>query len=229
VWQLLALGVSGGMAPCPSALVDILSAVALGRIWFGLMLVTAFSMGLATVLVAAGLLTVWARRWFDRLPEGGLVSGAAALGGPAVTHGRPPGGTGPGRLAEGLPGRFPHLRRLMEARGPGDGGTPLPVAAVAYFFRREVAADPELSRELAFAKLDAVRAGQEAAFAAGRLAGSARRSAGGPARRGALGGAGRPGRRSGPARGVPGLRPSPGRVPRCHSGCSRTITTERSG
>jgi hypothetical protein len=71
-----------------------------------------------------------------------------------------------GRLAEGLPDRYPHLRRLLEAWGPGDGGTPLPVAAVAYFFRREVAADPELSRELAFAKLDAVRAGQERAFAA---------------------------------------------------------------
>ncbi len=66
-WRsLLALGVSGGLIPCPSALVLLLGAVALGRIGFGMVLVVAFSFGLALVLTAIGLLLVYARRFFER-------------------------------------------------------------------------------------------------------------------------------------------------------------------
>jgi ABC-type nickel/cobalt efflux system permease component RcnA len=66
--SLLALGVSGGIVPCPSALVVLLAAVALHRIGYGLLLITAFSFGLGSVLVAIGLLVVYARRWLERLP-----------------------------------------------------------------------------------------------------------------------------------------------------------------
>ena len=52
---LLALGVSGGIVPCPSALVVLLAAVSLHRILFGLLLIVAFSAGLATVLTGIGL------------------------------------------------------------------------------------------------------------------------------------------------------------------------------
>ena len=44
---LVALGVSGGIVPCPAALVVLLSAVAMGRIGLGLLLIVAFSVGLA--------------------------------------------------------------------------------------------------------------------------------------------------------------------------------------
>ena len=54
--------------PCPSALVLLLSAIALGRIGFGLMLVLTFSLGLAGVLTGLGLLLVYSKRFFDRLP-----------------------------------------------------------------------------------------------------------------------------------------------------------------
>lgn len=68
-WRsLLALGISGGLVPCPSALVVLLSAIALGRIGFGLLLVLAFSLGLAGVLTGLGLLLVRARRLFERVP-----------------------------------------------------------------------------------------------------------------------------------------------------------------
>jgi ABC-type nickel/cobalt efflux system permease component RcnA len=64
---LLTLGITGGMIPCPAALVVLLSAVALQRIAFGLLLIAAFSLGLAAVLVGTGLLLVSARgvvqRW----------------------------------------------------------------------------------------------------------------------------------------------------------------------
>ena len=64
---LLALGVSGGLVPCPSALVLLLGAISLGRIGFGMLLVLAFSAGLALVLTGIGLLLVYARRLFARL------------------------------------------------------------------------------------------------------------------------------------------------------------------
>src|SRR5213078_4766498 len=58
-WRgLLALGVSGGLLPCPSALVVMLAAISLGRIGFGLVLIVAFSAGLAGVLGAIGLVFV---------------------------------------------------------------------------------------------------------------------------------------------------------------------------
>lgn len=70
-WRsLLALGVSGGLLPCPSALVVMLSAIALGRIGFGLLLIVVFSLGLASVLTATGVLFVYAGRLFNRLPTG---------------------------------------------------------------------------------------------------------------------------------------------------------------
>jgi ABC-type nickel/cobalt efflux system permease component RcnA len=60
--ELCVLGITGGMVPCPAALVVLLSAFSLHRIGFGLYLITAFSLGLAAVLVAVGLAMVWAKR-----------------------------------------------------------------------------------------------------------------------------------------------------------------------
>jgi len=68
---LLTLGVTGGMIPCPGALVVLLSAVALQRIAWGILLIVAFSLGLAAVLVATGLLLVSARGIIQRWSGGG--------------------------------------------------------------------------------------------------------------------------------------------------------------
>jgi len=68
-WRsLLSLGISGGLLPCPSALVLLLSAMALHRIGFGLTLVVAFSLGLAGVLSVVGLLFIKGSRLIDRTP-----------------------------------------------------------------------------------------------------------------------------------------------------------------
>jgi ABC-type nickel/cobalt efflux system permease component RcnA len=73
-WRgLLALGVSGGLLPCPSALVVLLSAIALHRVAFGMLLIVAFSIGLAGVLTGIGLLLVYARRLFERFPTNGRL------------------------------------------------------------------------------------------------------------------------------------------------------------
>jgi nickel/cobalt exporter len=55
---LLAVGVSGGLLPCPSALVVLLAAISLHRVGFGLLLVLAFSIGLATAITGVGLIAV---------------------------------------------------------------------------------------------------------------------------------------------------------------------------
>ena len=60
--ELYILGITGGIVPCPAALVVLLSAFSLHRIGFGLFLITAFSAGLAFVLVMAGLVVVYAKR-----------------------------------------------------------------------------------------------------------------------------------------------------------------------
>lgn len=73
--QLLTLGITGGIVPCPAALVVLLSAVALHRIAFGLFLIVAFSIGLAAVLIGVGLLMVYARRFMSGLrTEGPLFT-----------------------------------------------------------------------------------------------------------------------------------------------------------
>ena len=69
-WRsLLALGISGGLLPCPSALVVMLSAISLHRVGYGLILVIAFSLGLAATLTGIGLLFMYAGRLLKR-PSG---------------------------------------------------------------------------------------------------------------------------------------------------------------
>lgn len=71
---LLSLGISGGMVPCPDALVVLLSAIALNRLWFGMAILLAFSAGLACVLVMIGVLMVTASRLFEKTyPSDALV------------------------------------------------------------------------------------------------------------------------------------------------------------
>lgn len=67
-WRsLMAIGISGGLVPCPSALVLLLSAIALHQIAYGLVLVGGFSLGLAAVLSGLGLVAVYARQWLEEI------------------------------------------------------------------------------------------------------------------------------------------------------------------
>ena len=59
---LVALGASGGLVPCESALILLLGAIALGRVGLGLLLLVAFSLGLAAVLMGIGVLVLYAKR-----------------------------------------------------------------------------------------------------------------------------------------------------------------------
>ncbi len=70
---LLGVGVAAGLLPCPSALVVLLSAIALHRVGLGLALIVAFSVGLAATITTIGLIAVLARRAFSRLRLDGRV------------------------------------------------------------------------------------------------------------------------------------------------------------
>jgi nickel/cobalt transporter (NicO) family protein len=89
-WRsLLALGISGGLLPCPSALLALLGAVAVGRAGFGLLVVVAFSLGLAATLTGVGLLFLYAGRFLEPRAITGRWSGmlqfAPAVAAMAVT------------------------------------------------------------------------------------------------------------------------------------------------
>ncbi len=65
-WRsLLALGISGGLLPCPSALVLMLSAISLDRIGYGLVLTLVFSFGLAATLTCVGLAFLYVGKFFE--------------------------------------------------------------------------------------------------------------------------------------------------------------------
>ena len=71
--SILAIGISGGLVPCPSALVLLLSAISLHQITYGLMLIGGFSLGLASVLTTLGLAAVYGRQWLESFPIGNGV------------------------------------------------------------------------------------------------------------------------------------------------------------
>jgi len=74
--SLIALGASGGLVPCPSALVLLLSAISLGRVGLGMLLLVGFSAGLAVVLMGMGVLVLCVG---NMLPAAGKVTSSRAF------------------------------------------------------------------------------------------------------------------------------------------------------
>ncbi len=61
-WRTLVLpGLAGGLVPTPSALIVLLGGIAVGRAWFGVLLVSLYGIGMAAVLVGAGILLLRAK------------------------------------------------------------------------------------------------------------------------------------------------------------------------
>ncbi len=89
---LAALGASGGLVPCESALVLLLTAIALRRVGLGLVLLVSFSLGLALVLMAIGVLVIYAK---NLLPGGGDAERKSVLSLDAGGFGRGSDGAGP--------------------------------------------------------------------------------------------------------------------------------------
>jgi ABC-type nickel/cobalt efflux system permease component RcnA len=76
-WKgLLGMGASAGLIPCPSALVVLLAAISQHQVGLGLLLITAFSLGLAATLSGLGLGVVYARGLLGRVKVGGEFAAA---------------------------------------------------------------------------------------------------------------------------------------------------------
>jgi nickel/cobalt exporter len=84
-WRVVGMGFAGGLVPSPSALVVLLAATALGRVWFGVVLVLAYGVGMAGALVAAGALLVRARPRLEAWAAGGGLVGATMRALPVLT------------------------------------------------------------------------------------------------------------------------------------------------
>ncbi len=83
--SLVAMGVSGGLVPCPEALGIMIIAVGLNRIVLGLGLIVSFSLGLAAVLIGIGILLVRSRSLIERFGGlGGRWSKVLPLGSAAI-------------------------------------------------------------------------------------------------------------------------------------------------
>jgi nickel/cobalt transporter (NicO) family protein len=73
---IVAMGASAGLIPCPSALVVLLGAVAQHQLALGMVMIVAFSLGLAATLTVLGIAVVHASRAATRLPVPGAVVAA---------------------------------------------------------------------------------------------------------------------------------------------------------
>ena len=66
-WRsLVTLGISGGLLPCPQAIVVMLAAISFGKVLFGMTLILSFSLGLAFVLSTIGVFLVLGQRFSQR-------------------------------------------------------------------------------------------------------------------------------------------------------------------
>lgn len=74
------MGAAAGLIPCPSALVVLLGAIAQHQVALGLLLIVAFSAGLAVTLTALGLVVVLGRRVVSRVSiHSGVTTALPAL------------------------------------------------------------------------------------------------------------------------------------------------------
>ncbi|MBI3698767.1 MAG: sulfite exporter TauE/SafE family protein [Acidobacteria bacterium] len=83
-WQLLSLGVSGGLVPCPEALVVLLMAVSVHRLLLGLVILVAFSLGLAAVLISIGVAMILSGPLVSHLAPNGRMMRVLPLASAAV-------------------------------------------------------------------------------------------------------------------------------------------------
>ena len=72
-WSNIALGISGGIVPCPKAIVILLLALSLHKITLGITIILAFSLGISIVLVALGIIMVKASHLLKGRFEGKAI------------------------------------------------------------------------------------------------------------------------------------------------------------
>ncbi|MEX2299512.1 MAG: sulfite exporter TauE/SafE family protein [Bryobacterales bacterium] len=82
--SLLTLGISGGLVPCPEAMVVLLISITINRLLFGIVILIAFSLGLAAILIAIGIAMVLAGPTLNRFTKDGPLLRALPVGSAAL-------------------------------------------------------------------------------------------------------------------------------------------------
>jgi len=82
--SLLSLGISGGLVPCPEAMVVLLISITMNRLLFGIIILAAFSLGLAAILIAIGVAMVLAGPALNRFSKEGAFLRALPVGSAAL-------------------------------------------------------------------------------------------------------------------------------------------------
>jgi ABC-type nickel/cobalt efflux system permease component RcnA len=78
------LGITGGIVPCPAAVLVLLIAISTHKLIFGMVLISFFSIGLAAVLITIGILMVVAKNIFDGISEQGKFTQFLQIVSPAL-------------------------------------------------------------------------------------------------------------------------------------------------
>lgn len=86
-WQIIGVGLSGGLLPCPASLAVLLACLQLQQVTLGVAMVAAFSVGLALTLVGAGVAAAYGmrhaeKRWggrFERVVQLAPVASAVVM------------------------------------------------------------------------------------------------------------------------------------------------------
>lgn len=73
------MGISGGMVPCPTALVVLFLAVSLQKLVLGVLLILFFSLGLAVTLTVLGILFAKGSKLIEKYDDNGIVSRLPAV------------------------------------------------------------------------------------------------------------------------------------------------------
>lgn len=93
----MTLGITGGIVPCPTAIMILIASIGLKRIVFGLALTVSFSAGMAAVLIFIGLMVVKAKSFAgESLSNSGIARFLPYISGAVISL------IGLGILARGL-------------------------------------------------------------------------------------------------------------------------------
>jgi nickel/cobalt exporter len=84
---IIPLALAGGAVPCWDAVALVLVAEAIDRLRLGLILLAAFSLGMACVLVGVGVTASRFRRWFERFERGDLIERTLGILGALILAG----------------------------------------------------------------------------------------------------------------------------------------------
>lgn len=124
LWSAIVAASSGGIAPCPAAIVVLLTALRLHRTGEGMVLVVIFSLGLAAMLSAIGIGVVHGAAWLSRRATFNRIAPFAPIATAAVISVLGAAMVGQGFVTQGIASSAAAIAALVLAAIAGYGFVP---------------------------------------------------------------------------------------------------------